>query len=359
MMERRRADAMSPWKQQSSSQLERPSSDARSSCVVPPSHRLRAGRRLSRSRVWPCVVVVAGMLLCGCGVFRGKGDDPTAWTNAQIGDDIVAWTEAHASLEAKADASPNEPYWPHRIAELELDAPESVYESAQRRASEVSAEASAEELAEELAETSLRRALAIDPGYAPSLTLLSQLLYDQGRHFEAIEILEPALAEHVMRGAPEVRACLALHQLATGEVAAAESTLSPLEARGEHWASVGSVLTYTRLQGEHYREAPRWAERALEAEENGANCTNYGIALLQEGKPREAETYFLRALELEPEQPGALYNLAIVEQFYFFDDEEATAYYRRYRAQSDDDPDGLAEVFGEPVESLRVSGGNP
>ena len=44
---------------------------------------------------------------------------------------------------------------------------------------------------------------------------------------------------------------------------------------------------------------------------------------------------------------------------YFFDDEEATAYYRRYRAQSDDDPDGLAEVFGEPVESLRVSGGNP
>ncbi|MEZ4650285.1 MAG: tetratricopeptide repeat protein [Candidatus Eisenbacteria bacterium] len=309
---------------------------------------MRASRRTwatVRRCPLPLSVLLAGLLLSGCGVFRGKGDDPTAWTNAEIGDDVAAWTEAKASLEAKAESSPTEPYWLHRIAELELEAPSF--------GSSVTSSASAK------AEVWLHRALDVDPGYAPSLTLLSKLLYEQSRHFEAIELLERALEEHVVRGAAEVRACLALHQVASDDVAGAEATLSPLESRGEHWASVGSVLTYTRLQGDRYREAPRWAERALEAEESAANCTNYGIALLQEGKPKEAEHYFLRALELEPEQPGALYNLAIVEQFYFFDAEEGAAYYRRYRETSDDDPDGLAEVFGEAPESLRVSGGNP
>ena len=121
------------------------------------------------------------------------------------------------------------------------------------------------------------------------------------------------------------------------------------------------VLKYIcgELHGEQYREAPRWAERALEADESAQNCNNYGIALLQEGRPKEARDVLLRALELEPDLPGALYNLAIVERFYFFDDEAALGWYRRYATHSSHDPDKLAEIFGQsPSAPLSVTGGS-
>lgn len=306
------------------------------------------------------MLVAGSSLLGGCGVFRGAPDDPTTLTTERLGADEKAWERTLGALAARAAAEPEEPYWPHRIAELGLarsDVPMAPIVPVPAPAA--AAVDSGGVTPSAGAEVWLRRALATDPGYAPSLTLLSRLLYEEGRHFEAIEILAPAVEAHVTTGAAEVRACLALHQIAAGDVGGAEVTLAPLEARGEHWAEVGSVLTYARLHGERYQEAPRWAERALEAEESAANCNNFGIALLQEGKPNEARAQFLRALELEPEQAGALYNLAIVERFYFFDDIAASAYFQRYQAVASEDPDGLAEIFGQAGVGDSVSGGNP
>lgn len=322
---------------------------------APPAPRVRVAAGVFSGATRRFVALAVMLVLGGCGVFRGAPDDPTALGVDELGADAAAWEQTLESLAARRVADPGEPYWPHRIAELNLA----------RRASSVAPVSvpvpsdSGEVAAGGEVEVWLRRALEADPGYAPSLTLLSRLLYEEGRHFEAIEILAPAVEGQVMAGAAEVRACLALHQIAAGDVRGAEATLAPLEARGEHWAQVGSVLTYARLHGERYREAPRWAERALEAEESAANCNNFGIALLQEGKPKEARGQFLRALELTPEHPGALYNLAIVERFYFFDEAAALAYFQRYRAVAREDPDGLAEIFGGSAAGDSVNGGNP
>lgn len=259
------------------------------------------------------------LLGSGCGIMRGGDSDPFRVSDTELAQNAEAWNEQHLHVLSEHRKSPSEPYWPHRLAELELVTGD---------------------VAE--AETWFRTALEIDPIYAPAATRLSALLYEQARHFEAIDLLGP-LSQVSRR--EEIRAALALHQIAVGEIEAAEDTVRPLEDTGDHWARIGSVLTYVKLQGAEFAHAPRLAERALSAQDTAANRNNFGIALLQEGKPEQARTEFEKALEVDPKMAGAHYNLAIVEKYYFFDHDAALEHYQAYRTLSSEDPDGLTEVF--------------
>ena len=102
---------------------------------------------------------------------------------------------------------------------------------------------------------------------------------------------------------------------------------------------------------------PETARRTLEANpRSAANHNNYGICLLYAGDPRGAREAFRKALEIDPELPGALYNMAIVEATYFFDEASGRAYFARYRQLASDDPDDLATLLGEEVTSLDAPG---
>jgi Tfp pilus assembly protein PilF len=109
---------------------------------------------------------------------------------------------------------------------------------------------------------------------------------------------------------------------------------------------VGVVAGQLAVAGEP--AAAEAARMALEADPaSAANHNNHGIALLYAGRPDAARQAFLDALERDAALPGALYNLAIVEAFYFFDEDAARGWFDRYVATgSRDDPDDLSAHFG-------------
>lgn len=192
---------------------------------------------------------------------------------------------------------------------------------------------------------------------AAELTRWSAAAHGAGRHAEAIEILSQWLVARSTRDADEgtVRAALAVHHEALGEVAEAAAALAP--CAGDEPA-VARVRTWLNLRGDGFGEALADAKRAADfAPASAADRNNYGVALLYAGRPAEAREAFLAARELDPALPGALYNLAIVESVYFFDDHAARRWLADYRRLSSDDPDGLFESLGGA--SVAASGQSP
>ena len=195
----------------------------------------------------------------------------------------------------------------------------------------------------EAAASHLRSALALNPSYAPAVSLLSKLYYEARRHEEGIALLSAFLADHT--DAPDaVRAALALHLEATGDIEGAQSVLS---ACADGTSEVRTARTFVSLRGDDPASALDTARQALEANrESAANYNNYGIALLYAGRPVEAQQAFLSALDLNDALPGALYNLAIVETYYFFDEDAGRQWFARYRQHATADPDDLASRLG-------------
>ncbi|NNE43972.1 MAG: tetratricopeptide repeat protein [Gemmatimonadetes bacterium] len=262
-------------------------------------------------------LILGAVLLTVSGCGSGK----LGWVPGISGDEPVIPADVDAeiaTLETRATTDGAEPYWPFRIGEIR---------HAQGRTAE--------------AETSLRQALERHPAHAPSLSLLSKLYYDAGRHDEAIDLLEGSRAQ---RRLPEVLdVALALHYDAVDEVDIAEELVDSLG--GLDWSESGSAVAYLRLRGNDFTASEEVARRALDADDTAVNRNNYGIAKLYAGDPEGARVHFEKALEKDPTLPGPYYNLAIVERFYHFDDDAARDWFRRYRELSDDDPDGLGEIL--------------
>ncbi|HKK71831.1 MAG TPA: tetratricopeptide repeat protein [Candidatus Krumholzibacteria bacterium] len=182
-------------------------------------------------------------------------------------------------------------------------------------------------------------ALAHEPDHDAALSLWSKLLFDAGEHETAIEGLEAARAR---RGSlPEaLRTGLALHYDALGRW---EDSAREFESV----RSVNSAKVYHVLRSDEFLDASELAERALaEDPDSAASHNNYGITLLYAGEAERAKAAFLRALALDPDLAGAMYNLAIVETYYFFDEAAGRDWFGAYRATGAvDDPDGLAATF--------------
>jgi tetratricopeptide (TPR) repeat protein len=255
------------------------------------------------------LLVLLAALTSGCAV-----------TGSRVPPDAKVGPGAIRLLEQRALDDPANPYWPYRLGQ--------IHEAKGELAS---------------AESELRSALERDTAHAPSMSLLSKVYYDTGRHEEAVALLEG----HPQGGAmpEELVLALALNYEALDRIEDAGRLVAPLEKRLTNWKSTGSAVAYLQLKGDAYRNSLEIAKKALEAEPSAANHNNYGIARLYAGKPEAAKKSFLTARKIDPELPGPLYNLAIVDWFYFFNAEGAREWFRRYREFSDEDPDGLADIL--------------
>jgi tetratricopeptide (TPR) repeat protein len=278
----------------------------------------------ARNRFAKCagaVAIVAGaMTLAACGHTSGGGNARHSSPARVPNDD--------AELRRLSRENAAEPFWPYRLAEVFVaqGQPDS-------------------------AEAHLRDSLTRDPAYEPALALHSKLLYEAGRHDEAVQLLEAARERKSGTLPVELCAALALNYQALGKKDEAESVVQSVEDQSVDWKRNGPALVYLRLKGERFLDSPAIAKKSLEADpSNAVNLNNYGIAQLYSGDPEGAKESFLKAHELNPRLPGALYNLAIVEHFYFFELKTAREWYRQYRALSPEDPDGLDSVFasGDP-----------
>jgi tetratricopeptide (TPR) repeat protein len=215
---------------------------------------------------------------------------------------------------------PDEPYWPFRLAELYTAADSTTRAMA-----------------------FLDYTLDLDSGHAPAATLLSKHHYELQDYDAGIDLLEDFVSRN--NDAPDaVRAALALHLEAVGDVAAAHAVLKQCRSSSQE---VRAAQTFVSLRDDDTEAAIVAAKRALDSNSrSGANHNNYGIALLLAGRPGDARESFLDALELDNELPGALYNMAIVETFYFFDEAKGRTWFIRYKQYASADPDDLASVFG-------------
>ncbi len=231
---------------------------------------------------------------------------------------------------ARAQEDPGEPWWPYRAAELETAARQPA-----------------------AAESSLRAALARDSTYAPALTHLSRLLFEQGRHEEAVRLLAPVRDHRVSLG-PDERAAalagLALHESALGHDDEARAALELLgrEAR----ADAAGVAAYLAVRGRSADSAAKLTEAAVAAAPgSAANHNNRGIALLRAADPDGAASEFERAIALDPSLPGPYYNLTILERWYRLDPVAASKRFQEYWTRSHADPDSLyAELgHGSPI----------
>jgi len=240
------------------------------------------------------------VLVIGCGDAPEPQSDPTPQ-----GSD---WTEAVESLSLRHRLEPHQPYWPFALGQL--------YFAADRPDS---------------GEIWLRRSMDTDPAYLPAITLLSREYYESGSHADGIELLEATrLFWETDSHAAEAAAGLALHYVALGDHEAAVANCEPCPP---------SLRTYLTLRGSNYRQAKPTAGDAP------ADLNNRGIQSLHVGDVTAAETLFLEAHAADPQLPGPLYNLALIERFYRMDKESARAWFAQYRLLSSDDPDDLESAL--------------
>ncbi len=213
-------------------------------------------------------------------------------------------------------------YWPFRLAELQAAADSS-----------------------EQARPHLAMALSRDPLYTPAISLLSKLHFVTGEFEAGASLLENALEAGAQdRGA--LRGALALHLDALGDIDAAARSLDTASETGADFGEIGAALGYVALRGDDYLvSAGLLARAAAAAPASAAAANNHGIGLLYDGRPLEARSSFERALDLDSDCAGALYNLAIVHKFYLFEEERAREYFQSYRILSDEDPDELAPLL--------------
>jgi tetratricopeptide (TPR) repeat protein len=259
--------------------------------------------------------------LQGCG-WLGLGGGPAPAEQMDGGARVSAIDEARA----KSALFPGEPYWPWRMGE--------VYAAMDSTAAAAAA---------------LRTALARDAQYAPAISLLSRIQYETGQHAEAIAMLDGYLAAHP--GAPdELRAALALHLDAVDDIERADSVMAACTGNS---GDVYAARAYLALRGNAPGNALAAAKAALDADASAVNYNNYGVALLHAGKPVEARDAFHKALERNASLPGALYNMSLVEVFYFFDESTGRQWFDRYTQVALEDPDDLASVF--KVDMTRLS----
>jgi len=265
------------------------------------------------------------MVASGCGTLGRAPVDATRIDNSKP----IDREQVLAAMEATREQlrlSPREPYWSFHLGELYA-----AVDSTSR------------------AIYHLQVTMDLDPNYAPAVALLSKIYYDAAIHEDAIVLLGDYLARNA--GAPDaLRAALALHLEAFGDLDRAHAVLAEC---ADDSGEVRATRTFVTLRGDELDSVLETAERALDANsKSAANHNNHGIALLFAGRPDEAKKAFLKALDLNDKLPGALYNMAIVEAFYFFDEDAGRQWFAQYKKYASDDPDDLASLFGDGSTAL-------
>jgi len=284
--------------------------------------RLRPASRLTRgTRVTGMIFLVLGALpLAGCGALGLGGNDSP---RPAVEPALESPATTRAAAEMALGTAPTEPYWPYRLAELDVAA-DSV----------------------DSAISHLKQSLAVEATYAPALSLLSRLYYEAGRHDEAIALLQPYVDANAT--APDaIRASLALHLEASGDYERASQTLSACNGDAPEVLAARALVA---LRLNDAKNTLSSAKAALDHDpKNAAYHNNYGLALLCAGRPADARDAFQAALAIDNRLASALYNMAVVETFYFCDDAEGKRWFARYKELASADPDNLMGRFDPRV----------
>ena len=287
------------------------------------------------------VVAVAIATAGGCSTMGRVADALTFWDNGNPTANLE--NGKRANPERVADAlqvtrekmrlAPREPYWTFRMGELYA----AVDSTAQ-------------------AFSHLQAALVLDPGYAPAAALLSKLYYEVGMFEPAVTLLDNFIT-HNSNAPDALRAALALHLEALGDLDRANAVLDQCSSTSK---DARATRTFVSLRGDDFQSVMETAKQVLDDNPNSAaNHNNYGITLLHAGRPYEARKAFQDALALNDKLPGALYNMAIVETFYFFDEDAGRQWFARYRQYSSDDPDDLASTLGNDLSKATSADRKP
>jgi tetratricopeptide (TPR) repeat protein len=138
------------------------------------------------------------------------------------------------------------------------------------------------------AEALLRRALVIEPGSAPTLVTLAELLLLSGRSAEALPLLKRALQGN----APHPRAAflLARHHLATGAPAAALEVAAPWCNSGRADADLAALhVAACAALGRQAEAVDTWRRLAALVPDNPILSQTLAIALNAAQQPAQAE----------------------------------------------------------------------
>ena len=184
-------------------------------------------------------------------------------------------------------------------------------------------------------EAAWREVLVRDPEDAAALTRLSRLLYEQGRHAEAVELLAPVREGSVkLTNADRAAALagLAMHEAALGRESEALALLSGLPGN-----AAPGVAAFLAVRGVDADSALTATARALRSGPESAALRNNAEA---------ARAEFERAIALDPARPGPYYNLAILERFYLMDTGAAKRWFHEAWSRSHADPDSLRPELG-------------
>jgi tetratricopeptide (TPR) repeat protein len=289
--------------------------------------RLELGWRSYFVQAWACALAGALVVSPLSGCFWNKSRTSSNPGVLEVTDQET-WESRMALARGQRVLAPNEPYWPYLQGTLY---------------------ASVDSL--EYAEAALYASLAVNPTYTPALSLLSKLLYDQSRHEEAATMLEGARFSGTGTFPVELIEGLALHYEALGDPETARMLVAGIDKQD------ASVPSYVLLRGDSFMAAAEPAQRAVSADSRSAvNQNNYGITCLHDGDPKKAREAFMTAAKLDPELPGPLYNLALVEKFYFMNDDAAREWFGKYLRLSQEDPDNLREELADPDDETAAAG---
>lgn len=149
--------------------------------------------------------------------------------------------------------------------------------------------------------------LAADPDHLQAATNLAVLHYDQGRHADAVPLLETAL--RLNPDLAEARYILALSLMRTGQTEAAREQFARAATEAPEDARPRTGLAALALAAGDFRGALDHAERALALDGADADARNLkGAALKEMGDFTAARAQFERALELDPDHAEARAN---------------------------------------------------
>jgi tetratricopeptide (TPR) repeat protein len=264
---------------------------------------------------------VAGVLLFALGVAGCGASLPLLSNRAPA---ATGSKDDLREARERTVTEPAEAYWPFRAGEI-LATRDSLRES----------------------ESMLKVALDRDPDYAPALSLLSRLWFDQGRHQDAIALLEAARSRPgaFPNGVPqELLVGLALHYDALDRP---DQSRALVATTGKPDDASRSGVVYLALRGAVSDSAAGVKSNDIDGgAHSAAEHNNLGIVKLRSGDPSGARKEFQAAIDKDPKLAGPYYNLAILEKFWVLDDDAAERWFRAYRQRSNEDPDSLFAVFG-------------
>jgi tetratricopeptide (TPR) repeat protein len=268
----------------------------------------------ARTATAVCLLLMLALAVAGCGSSMPLLSSKAPAASGSK-DDL-------REAEERTVTEPAEAYWPFRAGEI-LATRDSLRE----------------------AESMLKIALDRNPNHAATLSLLSRIWFDQGRHQEAVTLLEAARTRFPDGLPQELRVGLALHYDALDRP---DLSRAALDGAGKPDDASRSGVVYLALRGAVSDSVAGVTKDGIGGgARTAADHNNLGILKLRGGDPNGARKEFQAAIEKDPKLPGPYYNLAILEKFWLLDDDAADRWFRAYRQRSNEDPDSLFAVFGK------------